>query len=92
MKGMKVVFRADASLQIGSGHVMRCLTLAEALRAEGAECHFIICREHPGHLLDLIRSKGGSTYGLSIACSSLDLDMREKHTGSVAIFLMRVVA
>lgn len=61
---MKVVIRADASLQIGSGHVMRCLTLADALRAEGAECHFI-CREHPGHLLDFIRGKGFSAYCLN---------------------------
>lgn len=61
---MKVVFRADASLQIGSGHVMRCITLADALRAEGAECHFV-CREHPGHLLDLIRSKGFTGHSLS---------------------------
>ncbi|QJI16868.1 MULTISPECIES: UDP-2,4-diacetamido-2,4,6-trideoxy-beta-L-altropyranose hydrolase [unclassified Pseudomonas] len=54
---MKVVFRADASLQIGSGHVMRCLTLADALRAEGAECHFI-CREHPGNLQEVICNRG----------------------------------
>ena len=44
-------------MQIGSGHVMRCLTLAEALRAYGAQCHFI-SRAHPGHLLDLIRQRG----------------------------------
>jgi UDP-2,4-diacetamido-2,4,6-trideoxy-beta-L-altropyranose hydrolase len=54
---MRVAFRCDASVQIGSGHVMRCLTLAEALAAKGAECHFI-CREHPGHLLDVIRQRG----------------------------------
>jgi UDP-2,4-diacetamido-2,4,6-trideoxy-beta-L-altropyranose hydrolase len=54
---MKAVFRVDASLQIGSGHVMRCLTLAEALRAHGAQCHFI-SRAHPGHLLELIRKRG----------------------------------
>lgn len=54
---MKVVFRADASLLMGSGHVMRCLTLAEALRAQGAECHFV-SREHPGHLLEIIRQHG----------------------------------
>lgn len=36
---------------------MRCLTLAEALATHGVACHFI-CREHPGHLLDLIRTRG----------------------------------
>ena len=54
---MRVVFRTDASLQIGSGHVMRCLTLADALKAQGADCRFI-SREHPGHLLELIRQRG----------------------------------
>jgi UDP-2,4-diacetamido-2,4,6-trideoxy-beta-L-altropyranose hydrolase len=54
---MKAAFRVDASMQIGSGHVMRCLTLAEALRAHGAHCHFI-SRAHPGNLLELIRQRG----------------------------------
>ncbi|MCM2461606.1 UDP-2,4-diacetamido-2,4,6-trideoxy-beta-L-altropyranose hydrolase [Pseudomonas sp. CG7] len=76
---MKVVFRTDASLQIGSGHVMRCLTLAEALRAEGAECYFI-CREHPGHLLDVIRGKGFNAYGLSSADNCSDPDMSARQT------------
>lgn len=52
-----IVFRTDASLQMGSGHVMRCLTLADALTAQGAGCHFI-SREHPGHLLEVIRQRG----------------------------------
>lgn len=56
---MKVAFRADASLQIGSGHVMRCLTLADALKAQGAQCHFI-SRPHPGHLLEAIQQPGRS--------------------------------
>lgn len=55
--GMRVAFRVDASLSIGSGHVMRCLTLAGALREKGADCHFL-CREHPGHLNDLIAGQG----------------------------------
>lgn len=36
---------------------MRCLTLAEALRDRGAECRFI-SREHPGHLLEVVRQRG----------------------------------
>ncbi|AGA86359.1 UDP-2,4-diacetamido-2,4,6-trideoxy-beta-L-altropyranose hydrolase [Stutzerimonas stutzeri] len=62
---MNVVFRADASLQMGTGHVMRCLTLADALTAAGARCEFI-CRTHPGNLLDLIRSKGYIAHELSV--------------------------
>ncbi len=54
---MKVVFRVDASLQIGTGHVMRCLTLADTLRTRGADCRFI-CRKHEGNLIDVICSKG----------------------------------
>jgi UDP-2,4-diacetamido-2,4,6-trideoxy-beta-L-altropyranose hydrolase len=54
---MRVAFRADASLQIGSGHVMRCLTLADALRSQGVECHFI-CRAHLGNLIERVRGQG----------------------------------
>lgn len=61
---MNVAFRVDASFDIGIGHVMRCLTLADALREHGANCHFI-CRDHPGHLLDHIRQRGFSVHALS---------------------------
>lgn len=54
---MKVAFRADASVQIGTGHVMRCMTLAEELHRQGHQCLFI-CRNHEGHLADLISQKG----------------------------------
>lgn len=65
MSAMKIVFRVDASLQIGSGHIMRCLTLADALRERGAQCHFI-CRDHPGHLIELVRQKDYSVYVLPL--------------------------
>lgn len=57
MSGGRILFRADASVQIGTGHVMRCLTLADALGARGASCHFL-CRPHPGHLIALIAARG----------------------------------
>lgn len=61
---MRVVFRVDASLQIGSGHVMRCLALADVLTLHGVECHFL-CREHPGHLIEHIRGKGHFVHRLT---------------------------
>ena len=51
------VFRADASSKIGTGHVVRCLTLANELRKRGGECQFI-CREHHGHLIERIKNDG----------------------------------
>lgn len=54
---MNVVFRTDASSRIGSGHVMRCLTLGTALRERGAAASFV-CREHEGHLCDQIEERG----------------------------------
>jgi UDP-2,4-diacetamido-2,4,6-trideoxy-beta-L-altropyranose hydrolase len=53
---MHITFRADASTQIGTGHIIRCLTLADALKELGAQCHFV-CREHEGNLTELIKSK-----------------------------------
>ncbi|OPX90129.1 MAG: UDP-2,4-diacetamido-2,4,6-trideoxy-beta-L-altropyranose hydrolase [Pelotomaculum sp. PtaB.Bin013] len=54
---MNVYIRADASVKIGTGHVIRCLTLAGELRGRGAEVSFI-CRELAGNLCNYINNKG----------------------------------
>lgn len=54
---MHILIRSDASTKIGSGHIMRCLTLADMLRTEGATVYFI-CRELEGHLCDFVKAKG----------------------------------
>lgn len=54
---MKIVFRVDASTSIGAGHAMRCLSLANVLKERGAATSFV-CREHEGHLCDLIEQAG----------------------------------
>ena len=41
---MKIVFRVDASGEVGFGHLSRCLNLAEVLRGRGNEICFI-CRD-----------------------------------------------
>jgi UDP-2,4-diacetamido-2,4,6-trideoxy-beta-L-altropyranose hydrolase len=54
---VKIFFRVDSSAKIGSGHVMRCLTLAEALCKKGAYVKFI-SRDHPGNINHLIIKAG----------------------------------
>lgn len=54
---MRVVFRADAGTDMGIGHVMRCLTLADGLTARRHVCHFV-CRERTGHLARQIEARG----------------------------------
>lgn len=54
---MSIVIRADASRRMGTGHVWRCLAVAERARERGAHTRFI-CRDHPGHLGALLRERG----------------------------------
>ena len=53
-----MVFRADASSLIGSGHVMRCLTLAQRLHKEENAKVVFIMRRLSGNLIDLVRKQG----------------------------------
>lgn len=60
---MNVVIRADASLYIGSGHIMRCLVLAEALKKQGHKVSFA-SRPQAGDLVQFVRDKGFHVYEL----------------------------
>lgn len=50
---MKILLRVDSSSTIGTGHKMRCLTLANALRTRGVECLFV-CRNHKGNSIQRV--------------------------------------
>lgn len=53
---MKIAFRTDASDQIGTGHFMRCITLADKLKKHSVKIRFI-SRDLPQHLIEMLNSK-----------------------------------
>ena len=55
---MQTVFRVDASRQIGSGHLMRCLTLANQLQKLGTEKVIFVSRDLEGNLFSLVGARG----------------------------------
>lgn len=57
MTALRALFRVDASRVLASGHVMRCLTLARALAADGVECRFV-CRALDGNMIRQISEAG----------------------------------
>ena len=54
---MNIVIRVDASVNIGSGHVMRCLVLAEALKEKNYSVTFV-CRSQSGDMVSFIKERG----------------------------------
>jgi len=51
-----VVFRVDSSLEIGTGHLYRCLNLARVFSSSNLNIVFV-CRNHNGSLIDLIKNE-----------------------------------
>lgn len=81
--GLVIAFRVDASIDIGTGHVMRCLTLADALSSDGAACHFL-CRDLPGHLASLIQQRGHNIHLLPRAEETAD-DQTTAHSAWLTV-------
>lgn len=55
---MKVFFRVDASIEIGAGHLSRCLTLAHALKLSDVEQCIFILKSHQGDFGHYIKECG----------------------------------
>jgi spore coat polysaccharide biosynthesis predicted glycosyltransferase SpsG len=53
----KLLIRADASTEIGTGHLMRCLALAQAWHAEGGRVTFLSRCDSPA-LRRRVREEG----------------------------------
>jgi UDP-2,4-diacetamido-2,4,6-trideoxy-beta-L-altropyranose hydrolase len=75
---MKVIIRVDASLKMGTGHVMRCLTLAQVLKENGGDVEFI-CRKHEGNLIDKIHSSEFAVHELRL-CEEIEFDNKLAHS------------
>jgi UDP-2,4-diacetamido-2,4,6-trideoxy-beta-L-altropyranose hydrolase/UDP-4-amino-4,6-dideoxy-N-acetyl-beta-L-altrosamine N-acetyltransferase len=75
---MKVIIRVDASLKMGTGHVMRCLTLAQVLKENGGNVEFI-CRKHEGNLINKIRSSEFVVHELGV-CEEIEFDNKLAHS------------
>ena len=77
---MKVVFRVDAGPKVGSGHIKRCMVLANALSKSGAEIHFI-SGESIGHFSKEIKALN---YSLTLISNNTD-NNEEKELSPAAL-------
>lgn len=71
MAERRALFRCDAGATMGGGHVMRCLTLADAMAATGWTCDFAVAPE----TLDIVTGDRFGDHGLKILGDPFDPEM-----------------
>lgn len=82
---MNIIIRTDASILIGTGHVMRSMTLAKQFERHGARVTFV-CRKSEGNSISYLQSQGMKVITLpSIEQKSYDVQWELDAEGTIEI-------
>lgn len=84
-----IIFRTDSSSTLGSGHVMRCLTLANELKKAGKQSLFM-CRDLPNHISEKIRERYPVILLPAVAesiCANLNSDFWRQDAAEMIAYL-----
>lgn len=69
---MMILFRADGNANIGMGHIMRCLSIADAAAEQGTECLFVTADET---VTGQIRERGYRCEALGTDYKAMDTEL-----------------
>ena len=76
---MNLAIRVDSSESIGTGHIVRCITLAKELRKLGLKVHFI-SKPHKGNILGVVKK---NKFSLSKIKPELNIKKDIKETSKI---------
>lgn len=83
MNAPKILIRADADKTIGTGHVMRCIAIAQELRLHGCTIHFILASS-TASVIHRIESEGFFTHKIRVTPGTeADADLTGDFAGSL---------
>jgi UDP-2,4-diacetamido-2,4,6-trideoxy-beta-L-altropyranose hydrolase len=69
-----ILFRADGNEQIGMGHIMRCLTIADAFQRKGRKCMFVLADES---VKNFVEKRGFPTIILNTDFGKLENELEQ---------------
>lgn len=69
-----ILFRADGNAKIGSGHIMRCLSVADAFKRKNRDCLFVLADKA---FQPLIESRGYAVYILDSDYCDMDGEIED---------------
>ena len=64
-----ILFRADGNPVLGAGHIMRCLSVADALKEAGIKAEFVLAEPF---MQSLIQSRGYKAHVLNTSYENLE--------------------